>query len=73
MGTVMTLGMWAVPYSKGHQLKPSPVGLDRTETVNNISLEDEDFFCGLLLQMDAKMCALVIGDEFSQNPQALSG
>lgn len=39
MGTGMTLRMWAVTYSKGNQLQLSPVGLDRTETVNDISFE----------------------------------
>lgn len=35
MVTVMSLGMWEVAYSTGHQLKPPPVRMDRTRRVSD--------------------------------------
>lgn len=35
MVTVMSLGMWEVAYSKGHQLKPPLVRMDRTRRVSD--------------------------------------
>lgn len=37
VGTVMSLGMWKVATSKGHQLKPPSVRMERTMIILSFS------------------------------------